>query len=452
MEFITGVFSSNDALLSELTDIHSFTRDVLKTEGEQLWPMSMPSILPLEESEIPLADFGKSNVGQLKTLYRKGLGHRYGRSMQSIAGVHYNFSLSDNFWNYIKESENLDLDLQEIKNKYYFKLIRNYKRYCWVLTYLFGASNIVHKSFLHDKKHSLEKLSDDLYYSPYATSLRMGGLGYTSNSQKEISICFNKVETYIKTLEKARLQTYADYAKIGVKKDGEYLQLNDHLLQIDNEFYSTIRPKNIAKSKESALGALYSRGIEYIEVRILDVNPFDSNGIDEQQLNFLHVFLLWCLVKDSPQIGSEECHEVENNLLKVVTNGRDVKNTLLREQKEILMTDYLEDIFDELSEFAEIFSGCSPEYSKAISKEFLKVKDQSLLPSSQLVDLFEKNTFSAALEKLMNKNNKSNYDLKRFELCRDLSFEKEKEVLRNERLNFDDFLVQYFEDIKIKEL
>lgn len=452
LEFITGVHSSTSDLLKELYEIHCFTS---RSIGEELlWASSMPSILP-EDEKIPLAYYGESNVGKLKTLYRRGLGHRYGRSMQSIAGIHYNFSLSENFWKHYHQRENSNLSLQEFKNDKYFGLIRNFKRYSWLLVYLYGATPLVDKSFLKGKKHKLEKFSEDTYYSPYATSLRMGGLGYTSNAQNDIQICYNQLSTYISTLEKARLTPFKQYEDIGLVKNGKRAQLNVNLLQIDNEFYSTIRPKNIAKTRESALGALHKRGIEYIEVRLIDVNPYTPLGITKEQVDFIQLFLIWCLSLESPQIENEECAQLDFNFNQIVNFGRKSDLELFVHGEKKQKRDVLNEVFSQLSQLANKLSPCEPDYNLSVTREYEKVENEAILPSSLVINQAnsrDKSFIKYQLE--LAKKYKTSYScsdisLKEYlELAKN-SLDEQKNVEANDKLDFDDFLNKYFEDIKI---
>ena len=451
MEFISGVHSTTEALFAELTAIHSATSQAIG--DELLWCQSMPAILP-KDSEIPLADYGESNVGRLKTLYRRGLGLRYGRSMQSIAGVHYNFSLTDNFWNHLKNLEGSNEPLQEFKNTKYFHLIRNYKRYSWLLVYLFGASPVVDESFLEGKEHNLEKLTNDTFYSPEAIALRMGGLGYTSKAQEDIQICYNQLSTYIKTLENARKTPYPAYSKIGLKNsDGEHLQLNDHLLQIDNEFYSNIRPKNIARTRESALGALYHRGVEYIEVRILDVNPFDPLGIDKDQVNFLHLFLLWCLTSESPKLGTEECDRLEENLDLIVRYGRKDGLELMEGNSKVSRDEYLKKIMDSIAEFSSPIFEIDKDYKVAFENQMAKIENKDLLIVNKVLSEsnrgFIKSSLSHSLafhEEFLQTPIPENYDFNHLAAA---SVHVEELERTNDKRSFDEFLKFYFEEIKL---
>ncbi len=452
LEFITGVHHSTDDLLKELTDIHTFTARNLGRE--MIWCQSMPALLPENDSDIPLAYYGESNVGKLKTLYRRGLGHRYGRSMQSIAGVHYNFSLSDSFWESYKTELKSDKSLMDFKNEQYFHLIRNYRRYSWILVYLFGATPTVDASFVKDKKHNLEKLTNNTYFSPEGTSLRMGGLGYTSSAQEGIGICYNRLDTYIETLEKARLTSYGDYTKIGLKNSkGDHLQLNDHLLQIDNEFYSNIRPKNLAKSRESALGALHNRGVEYIEVRLLDVDPFSPMGINRDQIHFLHLFLLWCLCSDSDLIDSKECAELDSNFDQIVRFGKKKNLELFVNGKKEAKLDVMKKLFSDMENFGEVLFKHNPEYKKAFEIQLACIENEDKMLSHKVLETsridflaaFKKQSLIAK-ESFLNDSTDDQHDYKSLAAN---SIAEESIVRDADKREFDEFLKFYFDDIKL---
>ena len=459
LEFISPVFDDCTDMFSFLRELFSFTYKNLNSD-EVIWPASMPCLLPENEMDIPVACYGESNVGRLKSLYRVGLGHRYGKSMQSIAGVHYNFSLSDEFWKEFQKFENDTSDFQEYKNEKYFHLIRNYRRYSWLLIYLFGSSPVVAESFLKGKKHKLEKLGKDSYGLPYATSLRMGGLGYTSNAQKEISVCYNQLNTYVKTLEEARLKSYPEYEKIGVHVDGKYKQLNTNLLQIDNEFYSTLRPKRTAKSRESALQALDKRGIEYLEVRLLDVDPFSDTGISRETVKFLHNFLLGCLILDSPIVSTAECEQIDENLLTVVNEGRKpgVKLKYQGEEKELQASAM--ELIEKLACIThqlDIAYG-SNVYSKSLELQKQKILNPALTPSAKLLSrVTEKKSITEVIYDLAVEYKDIHVEIpleeslkNKWEYLSKESFDEQKKVEQADRLSFDDFLVEYFENIKIR--
>ncbi|WP_413701040.1 glutamate--cysteine ligase [Psychromonas sp. KJ10-10] len=295
LEFITPVAKDVHQLFDYLNDIHHYVACHLEN-NEALWPISMPCYVQSEEN-VELAQYGKSNIGTMKTTYRQGLKNRYGSMMQIISGVHYNFSLPASFWPTWSEIHQSELTGNEAQSAGYLGLIRNYFRYGWVIPYLFGASPALCKSFLQGKKSdfNFKEVGKGTIYLPYATSLRLSDLGYTNSAQSSLNICYNSVDNYIASVHKALHKKASQFEKLGIKNGDEYIQLNDNVLQIENELYASIRPKRVTKNLETPSQALNARGIEYVEIRSLDVNPFCKLGITEEQVNFLDsIFNLVC--------------------------------------------------------------------------------------------------------------------------------------------------------------
>ncbi|CAM3804945.1 glutamate--cysteine ligase [Parendozoicomonas haliclonae] len=322
LEFVTGVHATPEQTLAELAELHMVAQSSL-SEGELLWPTSMPAVLHGDE-QVPVAQFGNSNAGQFKHIYRLGLGHRYGRAMQTIAGIHYNLSLDDQFWQALQQADQSQtLSLQAFKDQGYFSLIRNYRRYAWLISYLLGASPAMDKSFFNGKEPAgLQSLDKHTLYLPWATSLRMSDLGYTSSAQASLPMPYNALDTYISTLRQATSTPYLPYQSIGIQQDGSYRQLNSHLLQIENEFYSIIRPKRVMQSGEKPTDALEARGVEYLEVRNLDINPLLPLGMDTEQAYFLDTFLIYCLLQGSPALTDSEYQQTLHNFALSVKEGR----------------------------------------------------------------------------------------------------------------------------------
>ncbi|MCG8159045.1 glutamate--cysteine ligase [Brenneria goodwinii] len=320
LEFITPVDKDIDHLLAFLRDIH---RHVARNLGdERMWPLSMPCFIA-NEQDIELAQYGSSNIGRFKTLYREGLKNRYGALMQTISGVHYNFSLPLSFWQARAVISDIESGKAEISAGY-FRLIRNYYRFGWIIPYLFGASPAICSSFLQGRETSLpfERTDTGMCYLPYATSLRLSDLGYTNKSQNNLGITFNDLNTYVAALKRAIKTPSEEYARIGVKKDGRYLQLNTNVLQIENELYAPIRPKRVTRAGESPSDALLRGGIEYIEVRSLDINPFSPVGVSASQVRFLDLFLIWCALADAPEMSADELLCTRKNWNRVILEGR----------------------------------------------------------------------------------------------------------------------------------
>lgn len=319
LEMITGVHACIDDLLQEMQEIHQFVYTSIG--NEILWSASMPCVLG-GDSKIPLGQFGSSNSGRLKHLYRVGLGIRYGRIMQTVSGIHFNFSMTDQFWHWNQKVCQNTQTTQEFKTNRYLDLIRNFNRNSWLLFYLFGASPAVCKTFLAGRPNKLVELDTGTMTLPYATSLRMGDLGYQSDAQSSLKLAFNSLPDYAQSLSPALIDPYPPYQALGIRENGEYLQLHTSLLQIENEFYGDIRPKQHVSSAERPLNALLKRGIEYIEVRCLDINPFLPLGIDAETIRFMDVFLLYCLLTESPLNNANDLQEQRKNRQQIIEHGR----------------------------------------------------------------------------------------------------------------------------------
>lgn len=306
LELITGARTTVAACLDELAELHQFVvRTLHDPSDERLWVGSMPCVLPPDEN-IPIGSYGRSNIGRAKTVYRMGLAHRYGRRMQTISGIHYNWSLPG------------------LSSDDYFALIRNFRRHAFVLLWLFGASPALCAGFVAGRDHGLQPLAENTLHLPHATSLRMGRLGYQSEAQSSLAVSYNGLEVYAQTLQAALTQPYAPYEAIGLRNlGGEYNQLATTLLQIENEFYGTIRPKRTIRSGERALHALLERGVEYVEVRCLDLDPFEPLGIGADTLRVLDVFLLHCLLSDSPPDDDREQALLARNQQRCAAQGRE---------------------------------------------------------------------------------------------------------------------------------
>ncbi|HSW08389.1 glutamate--cysteine ligase [Aquabacterium sp.] len=320
LEFITGVHASPEACLAELTQIHQVAYRAIG--DEMLWVGSMPCGLPSDET-IPIGRYGTSNVGRAKSIYRMGLGHRYGRRMQTISGIHYNWSMPG------------------VSSEQYFSLIRNFRRHSFLLLYLFGASPAVCSSFVAGRDHPLQPLAEHTLHLPHATSLRMGRLGYQSDAQASLSVSYNSLDSYAASLQDAMTRPYPAYETLGVRNPGgEYNQLATSLLQIENEFYGTIRPKRVIRRGERPLHALRERGVEYVEVRLMDLDPFEPVGIAVPTMRLLDVFLLHCLLSDSPPDTPAEIAALGRNQHRAAEHGRKPGLMLERDGHEMSLSDW----------------------------------------------------------------------------------------------------------------
>ena len=387
LEFITPPSSDADEVLQTLENIHRFTYHQIG--DELLWANSMPCQLS-GDSDIPVGQYGSSNVGQMKTIYREGLGHRYGRLMQTIAGIHYNFSVPDELLEVLRKNESPKQSLQDFKTENYFALIRNFRRHFWLLLYLFGASPGVCHSFVKGRNHQLRPFGPDEHslHLPNATSLRMGDLGYQSNAQEQLIVCYNDIQSYVETLRHALAEPYPAYEHVGVKDSkGNYQQLSPHLLQIENEFYSTIRPKRTTHSGETALGALWERGVEYIEVRCIDLNPFQPLGIDREQIDFLDTFLLTCLLSKSPATNNQEYRNVLDNQRLIVSEGRNPDLMLHDQQEKRPFREWGHELFKEMAPVAQLLDNHNQteRYQTTLDKLSQLLDKPELTPSAQIL-------------------------------------------------------------------
>ncbi len=387
LEFITPVSTSIEKCLQQLEDIHSFAYQHI--DGEMLWSASMPCIMA-GDSGIPVAQYGSSNVARMKTVYRYGLGHRYGRLMQAIAGIHYNFSMPDAYWQHAWQSAGQPGVLADYITDRYLGLIRNFRRYSWLLIYLFGASPAVCASFLRGREnHGLQAFDAEgkSLYLPYGTALRMGGLGYTSDAQKGLNVCYNSLDNYVNTLSRAILQPHPAYGTIASGQNGDYQQLNDSLLQIENEFYSPIRPKRVVQAGEAPLLALVRAGIEYVEVRCVDISPFSPVGLDAAQMRFMDIFLLYCLLEESPICEANEQLSQATNLEAVVNNGRRPGLLLRQGATEISMPQWVQDMFDAMRPIAALLDAVheSGDYSASLESQLVKIANPELTPSARIL-------------------------------------------------------------------
>ena len=450
LELITGVHDTPEGCIAELTAIHRFVYHGL--DDELLWAASMPCLV-MEDDEIPVGRYGTSNIGLAKTVYRLGLGHRYGRLMQTISGIHYNFSLPDGFWPLYAQLKGRDADRGFVTESY-FALIRNFRRYSWLLILLFGAAPAICRSFAHGGGHGLAGFDEGTLYLPGATSLRMGRLGYQSDAQSSLHISYNSLDSYAATMRDALTQPYPLYEAIGVRHGDEYRQLNTALLQIENEFYGAIRPKRRIEPGERPLTALKRRGVEYVEVRCLDINPFLPVGIDAAQMRFLDAFLLWCLLAPSAADSPEESRAMQADQTAVVERGREPGLALSGGDRDR----WAAAILDQCALAAELLDGAQggQRSSDAVRERRAHLRDPSRTPSAQVLETMRSGRqpfFRFALnqserhrrwfsEQPLSATELARHE-QRAEQRRIRSFDEQRRIEANSEESFDEFLAAY---------
>ncbi|MBD3671099.1 MAG: glutamate--cysteine ligase [Gammaproteobacteria bacterium] len=455
LELITPPMRTMPEALDYLKELHKFVYDNIK--DEIIWATSMPCVVE-GEAGIPIAEYGDSNVGRMKHVYRRGLGYRYGKIMQVIAGVHYNYSLPDDFWPEYQDAEQDSSPVQNFINHHYFGLIRNLQRYGWMIPYLFGASPAVCKSFLAGQgHHQMEAFNDNTYYEPFATSLRMGDIGYTNAKEGEtgVHVIYDDVASYARSLSHAIATPCPQYENIGVKVGGDYRQLNSNILQIENEYYSTVRPKQILEGLEKPSLALKRRGVRYVELRSIDVNAFDPLGINLEQLHFLEAFMLFCLLQESPIIGSDEQSHINWNLTTTAHQGRQPGLKLRRLGGEIPLREWALDICEQMEGVCEILDKDNEQrpYSHSLSSLREIAADPQLTPSARMLEEMHENKegfYHFALRKSTEHHEYFSMTPSDSALQRQLltlareSLQAQKEIEASEDEDFDHFLARYF--------
>lgn len=461
LEFITPPMSRVIDLFSNLLELHQYTIASLnKINKEFLWAFSMPCHLPENDADIPIARYGDSNLGLLKYYYRVGLGHRYGKRMQMIAGVHYNFSFSTEFfkvWQAIVGSKQSEADFI---SESYLGMIRNALRLSWTIPLLFGASPAIVSGFINDKilkntNHSFMSLKDDTLFLPYATSLRLSDMGYHNKAKPLVAISYNHFSEFIQSLELAVHTKDPEFAKIGIKVDGVYRQLSDGVLQVEDEHYALLRAKRMTGPGERMLPALAKQGIEYIELRALDLDPFSPLGIAPEAVYFLDVFLVLCLLLESKELTKEERDRIAKNNQRVAIEGRKPGLKLLAgDGEEVLMSDSIHDILSTMERVADCLDSAysGNEFTEAVRKAKGLLSNFNELPSAKI--LFEMQErqesyceFASRYSHLHEQAIRAiAFDKERFNFYRKLaedSLQEQKTLEQNNLLSFDDYLHQF---------
>ena len=453
-ELITPPLPNVEAAMAFLADTQKFVYSHL--EDELLWSSSMPCIVTGGEN-IPIAEYGTSNAGVMKTVYRRGLGHRYGRTMQVIAGIHFNYSLPESFWPVFQQAEGDTRPLQDFISDRYFGMIRNIKRNGWLISYLFGASPALCKSFFCGKPSELEEWDAKTYYAPFATSLRMADIGYQNSKEKctGINVCYNSLESYVEALTHAIESSCPEYEKIGLVKDGVYQQLNSNILQIENEYYSSVRPKQIPIGFEKPTLALKRRGVKYVELRSLDINPFLPLGLERQQLLFLEAFLISCLLVESPHFTPQERREMDSNDAQVSYRGRMPGLELLKDGQQLPLIQWANDCFQVMEPVCELLDQQEPDAPYQASLQQLKDRliQPEMTPSARILEemrttgesFFElANRLSSEHRTYFERQTLSDESAARYVAERDKSIAEQRAIEASDTLSFSDFLQDYF--------
>lgn len=447
IEMITPPLIDKQSVLIFLDDIHHFVAQ--KIGKEILWPFSMPPFINSEE-DIVVAEYGRSHLGLFKHIYRNGLANRYGKTMQAISGIHYNYSLSDSIWPIITNSDNS----QDIRSELYFCMLRNIYRMNWIILYFFGASPILTKNFLRNGTDSYKKIDKNSYYLPYATSLRMSDFGYQNLLRNKLNVSLDSLEKYIDDLYMATITLNSDFKKIDKNNQALKEQINSNILQIEDEYYANARVKSKIISNQRSISKLKNGGVDFIELRSLDLNPFSRIGIDKETVMFIEVFLIFCFFKKSRVISKDELKNISENDLSVSKNGRDPNLFLLKDDKRISLKDWGHQILDEMMPIAELLDQKEYSYIDTIIKAKSKIDDPNKTISGRLLNrVLSENLNFIDMGMLLGEENRDSYlnrskvnnlNWKILEKEANHSLEKQSKIELDKDTDFETFVQNYF--------
>jgi len=408
LEMVTPPCASAAEALRRLAAIHRFILPRLP-EGEHLWNTSMPCIL-YNSDAIRIGEYGSSHSGQMKHAYRRGLGLRYGRRMQTIAGIHFNFSLPDTAWPVweslriaggpglaLADGFAVEDALVRQRTAGSFAMMQNLSRVGWLVPYLFGASPAICQSFLAPGEASdLATLNVNTRYAEYGTSLRMGNIGYRYRDDQpiDLSVRYSHFDDYVDDILGHVSTVHPPYAEAGVlDAEGRHQQLTACRLQIENEFYSTVRPKQIPERGEMPILALRRRGIRYLELRSVDVSVEHPCGIDQTQCAMLELLMLFAWLGGSKALDADAVARAVGNVRTVAHRGRERGLQLQGEDGPVLLRDWGLAIIDALEPLAaaldvaeETAGNGHVTYAAALAAQRQKLEDPRETPSARLLD------------------------------------------------------------------
>ena len=256
---------------------------------------------------------------------------------------------------------------------------------CLIL-YFLGASPIVTKNFLKENHGGFQKLNNHVYYLPFATSLRMSDLGYQNINQSNVKISLNSLQAYTADLEQTTATKCDNFQKINKETTEDYPQINSNIIQIEDEYYAVSRPKSSSISNRRLTTKLHDTGVDYIELRSLDINPFQRIGIDLDTVHFLEVFLIYCTLNPSPPIKNSELEEIKQNDLLVATRGREPGLDLSNKGTKISLKNWAHQILDEMTSIAGLLDNKTADFSNIIRKLSAQVADPEQTLSALLLN------------------------------------------------------------------
>jgi len=412
----------------------------------------MPIAINSEE-EISIANYGPSNLGVFKRIYRKGLSKRYGRMMQAISGLHYNYSVPESIWQ-SSLFENMGKHSKSVRSAAYFNMLRNIFRINWIILYLFGASPIITRNFIIKDSQFLKQLDDKTFYLPYATSLRMSDFGYCNNRRNNLQVSMKSLQGYVSDLRKATNTPSKEFSAIDKANNRNQQQINENILQIDDEYYAVARAKSKIISHQQTTSKLNQSGVDFIELRSLDLNPFSRIGIDEETTFFIEVLLTYCFIKHGQQFTNDEIKNINHNDGLVATQGREPKLKLLKDGKIISLKDWGNYIIDDLLPIAATLDTNKNQYTEAVDQMRDKINDPNQTLSGRLLDKIVNSNMSfielgnnigkANKMHYLNLNQAENTNWSFLEEEARVSHTQQKKLEKNDGESFEAFVENYF--------
>lgn len=400
LELITPVFNTSKEVYDFLNALYDIV--ALEIGDEYIWPESMPCIIP-DDREIPIATFCKCKQGEEARAYREELLRKYGGKIQLISGIHYNFSLDDDVLNKLYENSSKKEDFKTFKDNLYLKIVRNYLRYRWLLIYLLGSTGVVHSSYKGECLKKLDNISQCAYSCEGIVSYRNSDCGYGN-----------------------RVTLFADYTSTREYVNSLKRFINDGLIQSPKEFYSSVRPKG--KNPNKILESLLNEGIQYLEYRSIDINPFSKGGISLEDLEFLELFNLYLLFKEESNYKDWQIDGLENQKNIARNGGLDIE--LIRDGEKVSKVQWGLEILNEIRDINHILNLGKGEL---IDAQIEKIKDYKKTNTYRFIELVKEKGYIDSHLDLSKKYKKEAY-VKRFNLKGFEDMELSTQILMKEAI------------------
>lgn len=378
IEIITPTFDSID----EAYDVFGLLSDIVNAslpEDEYLWFQSLPCILPYFD-KIPIAKYDETTRDNEN--YRKKLARKYGVQKQLISGVHFNFSFKEDMIEKLyKKSQNNDT-YQEFKNKVYLKIARNYLRYVWLIIYLTGCSVGAHKTFSPECIHLMNKKDfKGSFYSNNGPSFRNASCGY--KNKKHLYPSYNSIRQFSQDVES---------------------YITEGTLCEPKELYTQIRLK--PKNPDDLLKSLKNDGIEYIEIRTLDINPFYKCGMPKIDMKFLHLFLIYMLIKEESDYENWQKESIINEELSA-ERAYDDEMRLLKDGNKITLKEWAFELIDEMD---YVLNQLNINEHSLLNQMKARIENPHLTYGRKLLKMIEKEGYIKSQMKLFKTNKKTSHN------------------------------------------